>query len=172
MVLNAIDFLFCSLIANMATILINFQQKFALVRSFQHFAIKFLNQKRFLTRLKTASKSSSGWRGKCDVFLLEFYLAINPSSLASENDVTELSELQSCKNNLKPLASISLGSASQKTLLINANEEVSVMWAQARLLIFYTTVSLSHKKALFSKISDFVIACYLRFGLSPIINTD
>ena len=38
---------FSSLTANMATILINFQQKFALVRSFQHFAIKFLNQKDF-----------------------------------------------------------------------------------------------------------------------------
>ena len=38
---------FSSLIANMATILINFQQKFALVKSFQHFAIKFLNQKDF-----------------------------------------------------------------------------------------------------------------------------
>ena len=36
---------FCSLIANMATILIIFQQNFALVRSFQPFAIKFLNQK-------------------------------------------------------------------------------------------------------------------------------
>ena len=34
MVLNAIRFFFSSLIANMATILINFQQKFALVRSF------------------------------------------------------------------------------------------------------------------------------------------
>ena len=38
---------FSCLIANMATILINFQQKFALVRSFQHFAIKFLNQTEF-----------------------------------------------------------------------------------------------------------------------------
>ena len=34
-----------SLIANMAMILINFQLKFALVRSFEHFVIKFLNQK-------------------------------------------------------------------------------------------------------------------------------
>ena len=64
MVLHAIRFLLSSLIANMATILINFQQKFALVRSFQHFAIKFLNQKRFLARLKSVSKSSLGWRGK------------------------------------------------------------------------------------------------------------
>ena len=38
---------FSGLIANMATSLINFQQKFALVRSFQYFAIKFLNQKGF-----------------------------------------------------------------------------------------------------------------------------
>ena len=56
MVLNAIRFLLSSLIANMATILINFQQKFALVRSFQNFAITFLNQKRFLACLKSASK--------------------------------------------------------------------------------------------------------------------
>ena len=38
---------FSSQIANMATFLINFQQKFVLLRSFQHFAIKFLNQKDF-----------------------------------------------------------------------------------------------------------------------------
>ena len=38
MILNAICF-FSSLIANMATILIDFQQKFALIRSFQHFGI-------------------------------------------------------------------------------------------------------------------------------------
>ena len=38
---------FSSLIANMATISIIFQQKFALVKSFLHFAIKFLNQKDF-----------------------------------------------------------------------------------------------------------------------------
>ena len=43
------NWLFCSsLIPKMATILINFQQKFAFVRSFQRFAIKFLNQKDFL----------------------------------------------------------------------------------------------------------------------------
>ena len=47
MVLNAIRFFLSSLIANMATILINFQQKFVLVRSFQHFAIEFLNEKNF-----------------------------------------------------------------------------------------------------------------------------
>ena len=94
MVLNAICFFRSSLIANMATILINFQQKFALVRSFQRFAIKFLDQKRFLARLKSASKSSSSWREKCNVFLLELYLAISPSIFASENNLTELSELQ------------------------------------------------------------------------------
>ena len=38
---------FSSLIANMVTILIIFQHKFALVRRFQHFATKFLNQKDF-----------------------------------------------------------------------------------------------------------------------------
>ena len=43
---------FSSMIANMATMLINFQQKFALVRSFQHFAIKFLNEKDFSHALK------------------------------------------------------------------------------------------------------------------------
>ena len=90
MVLNAIRFL-SSLIANMATFLINFQQKIALVRSFEHFAIKILNQKRFLARLKSASKSSLSWRGKCDVFLFEWYLSIDSSNLASENDVTEMS---------------------------------------------------------------------------------
>ena len=44
-VLNAICFLLSSLIANMETILSNLQQKFALVKSFQHFAIKFLIKK-------------------------------------------------------------------------------------------------------------------------------
>ena len=34
------------------------------------------------------------WLGKCDVFLLELYLAFDPSNLTSENDVTELAELQ------------------------------------------------------------------------------
>ena len=63
MVHNAIHFLLSSLIANMATILIHFQQKFALVRSFQHFAIKFLNQKIFLARLKSASKQRWSPRG-------------------------------------------------------------------------------------------------------------
>ena len=58
------------------------------------FGIKFLNLKRFLVRLKSASKSLSSWRGKCDVFLLELYLAIDPSNLVSENDVTQLLELQ------------------------------------------------------------------------------
>ena len=36
-----------SLEANMVTILINFRKKFASVRSFEHFAFKFLNQKDF-----------------------------------------------------------------------------------------------------------------------------
>ena len=94
MVFKAIRFLLSSLITNMATLLINFHQKFALVRSFQHFAIKFLNQKRLLARFKSASKSLLSWREKCDVFLLGLYLAIDPSNLASENAVTKLSELQ------------------------------------------------------------------------------
>ena len=86
---------FSSLIANMVTILINFQQKFTLVRSFQHFAIKFLNQhvlislKRFLARLKSASRSSLSWRGKCEVFLLELLSAIAQSKLARKNDATD-----------------------------------------------------------------------------------
>ena len=45
MVLNVIRLL-SSLIANMATILSNLQQKFALGRSFQHFAIEFLGTKK------------------------------------------------------------------------------------------------------------------------------
>ena len=93
MVLNAIRFLLSSLIANIATMLIHFQQKFALGKSVQHFAIKFMNQKRLLARLKSASKSSISWRGKCDVFLPELYLAIDSSNLASEKDVYEPSEL-------------------------------------------------------------------------------
>ena len=44
-VLNVIRFL-SSLIAKMTTILSNFQQKFALGRSFQHFAIEFLRTKK------------------------------------------------------------------------------------------------------------------------------
>ena len=68
MVLNAIRFLLSSLIAYMAMILVDFQQKFALVRSFQHFTIKIPTQKRFLARLKSASKSLLSWQGKCDVF--------------------------------------------------------------------------------------------------------
>ena len=92
MILNAIRF-FSSLIANVATILINFTPKFALVKSFQHFALKFL-KKDFSQVKESASKSLLSWPGKCDVFLLELYLAIDPSNLAIENDVTELSELQ------------------------------------------------------------------------------
>ena len=94
MVLKAIHFLLSNLIANMTTILIYFRQKFVLVRSIQNFAIKFLKKKRFFARLKSASKSSLSWREKCDVFLLELYLAIDPSNLASKDDVTELPELQ------------------------------------------------------------------------------
>ena len=77
----------------MATILINFQQKFALVRSLQYFAIKFLNQKRFLACF-SASTSSLSWQEKCDVILHQLYLASDPINLASENDVTQLSQLK------------------------------------------------------------------------------
>ena len=89
-VLNAICFFLSSLIANMATILINFQQKFALTRSFQDFTTKYVNQKRFIACLKSASKFSLCWQGKPNIFLIEFYLAIDPSNLTNENDVTEL----------------------------------------------------------------------------------
>ena len=75
----------------MATILINFQQKFALVKSFQHFAINSLNPKRFLARLKSASNFLLSWLENVTFFLLELYLTIDPSNLASENDVTEIS---------------------------------------------------------------------------------
>ena len=33
------------------------------------------------------------WQKKCDVFLLELYLAIDPCNSASKNDVTRLAEL-------------------------------------------------------------------------------
>ena len=48
----------------------------------------------FLVRLKSASKSSLRWRGECNVFLLQLYLAIDPSNLTSENDVTQFAEIQ------------------------------------------------------------------------------
>ena len=83
----------------MTTILINFQQKFSLVGVFNILPLNFWTKKKFLASLKSASKSSLSWQGKCDVFLLELYLAIDPSNLASENDVTQLSEIQ-----MQPLA--------------------------------------------------------------------
>ena len=46
------------------------------------------------TALVFAFSPLLSWRGKCDVFLLELYLAIDPSNLLSENDVIQLSELQ------------------------------------------------------------------------------
>ena len=88
------SFLLSSIIANMlAAILINFQQKFVLVASFQHFAIKFLTKQDFFVHFKSALKSLLSCQRKCDVFLLELYLAIDPSNVASENNSTELSEL-------------------------------------------------------------------------------
>ena len=84
----------------MVTILINFQEKFALVRSFQHFAIKFRNQKDFAIKflnqkdfLKSALRSSLSWRGKCDVFFLKLLFAIARSKLARKNDVTDFGTL-------------------------------------------------------------------------------
>ena len=82
-ILSAIPFLRSSLMANMTAILINFQQNFALVWSFQHFAIKFLNQKRFIARFKSAVKSSLSWRGKCDVFFTRV-ISCNRSKQLSE----------------------------------------------------------------------------------------
>ena len=84
---------FSSLIANMATILINFQRKFALVRSFQHFAIKFLNHKKFLARSKGASRSFLSWQKKCDVVLLQLLSAIARNNLARKNNVTDFARL-------------------------------------------------------------------------------
>ena len=54
MVFNAIRFL-CSLKASMATILINFQQKSALVQ-FSAFRLQISERKRFLARLNSGSK--------------------------------------------------------------------------------------------------------------------
>ena len=45
-----------------------------------------------------------------------------------KNDVTHLAELQ-YKNNLLPLASVSVRSASLKILVVNASVEISVMLA-------------------------------------------
>ena len=47
MILNAIRFLFSSQIANMATILTNFQQKFALVEVFNILLLNFSTKKDF-----------------------------------------------------------------------------------------------------------------------------
>ena len=77
----------------METILSNFQQKFALVIVFNILPLNFW-LKKYLVRLKSALKHSLSWRRKCDIFLLELYLAIDPSNLAGEYDVTQLAELQ------------------------------------------------------------------------------
>ena len=92
MVLNAIRFLLSSLIASIETIVSNFQQKFVLVGVFNILPLNFSPEK-VLVSLKSVSKSSFSWQGKRDVFLLELYLAINPSILASENDFAQLAEL-------------------------------------------------------------------------------
>ena len=122
-------FLLSGLTANMATILINFHQNSAFVRSFQHFAIKF-QTKKIHGRLKSASKSSLSWQGKHGDFLRELNLAIDPSNLASKNDVTSSQSFRCmCKKNFLLLTSISFGSVSLKILVINANEEISAMLA-------------------------------------------
>ena len=57
MVLNAIRFLFSSLIANMATILINFQQKFALViEVFSILPLNFCTKKKMSRTLQERFK--------------------------------------------------------------------------------------------------------------------
>ena len=127
MVLKAIRFLL-SLKANMETILIHFQQNFASVKKFSTFRRYISDPKKTSCTFEACFNIFVQLAKKCDVFLLELYLAIDPSNLASENDVTELSELQS-KNNLLPSASSFLGSASSKILVIIAIEEISVMWA-------------------------------------------
>ena len=74
-------------------LLSNFQQKFALVRVFNILPLNFW-PKKCLVRLKSASKSLLSWQGKCDVFLFQLYLAMDPSNLTSKNDVPQLAELQ------------------------------------------------------------------------------
>ena len=68
----------------MATILSNFQQKFALGRSFQHFAIEFLRTKKHYSHAWERFEIFVKLAKKCDVFLLKLHLAIDPSNLASE----------------------------------------------------------------------------------------
>ena len=97
----------------MATILIKFQQKFTLGKRFQHFAIKFLNQKILRTLEEYASKSSFSWQGKCNVFKS---IDVSQSIQATLRVKMMLPNSQSVrctsKNNFLPLASILLGSAS------------------------------------------------------------
>ena len=93
-VLDAIRFLLSSLIANMETILENFQQKFSSVREkFLTFVIKFRTKQISRARkvcfkivVKLVRKM---WR----FIILELYLAVDPSNLATENNVTQLAEL-------------------------------------------------------------------------------
>ena len=77
----------------METILSIFQQKFALAGIFNILPLNFWPKKISCT-LKSASKSLVSWRGKCDLFLYQLSLAIEPSNLASRNDVTQIAELQ------------------------------------------------------------------------------
>ena len=82
MVLVAIRFL-SSLVANMATITIHFQQKFTLVRSFQHFAINS-EPKRFLARLTEYFKIFVMLARKMLRFFLHKLISCNRSKQLSE----------------------------------------------------------------------------------------
>ena len=92
MVFTVVRFFFSSLIANMATVLINFLLKFALVGSFQHFAIKFLSQKRFLARLKSASKSLLSRIYTGDFFAYDFLIKMDVAKLHIFNNGSHFDE--------------------------------------------------------------------------------
>ena len=92
-VFSAVRFLLSSLIANIQTILINFQPNL-LFKSFQHIAIKFLTKKIFCM-LKKCFKIFVKLARKMRLFFLcELYLTVDPSYLMSENDVTQHAEFQ------------------------------------------------------------------------------
>ena len=92
MVLNAIRFLLLGLMTNKVTILINFQLNFALVQDFS-IGHQISERKRLLACLKSDSKSSSSWQGKCDVISLELRSGIARSNLPNKMTVP-----QSCKS--------------------------------------------------------------------------
>ena len=76
----------------MATILSNFQQKFALVKSFQHFAIEFSTKKNFLVRLKNASKSSLSRIYTGDFFACDFLIKMDVAKLHLFNNGSHCDE--------------------------------------------------------------------------------